>query len=130
VTYIKEVVQVVKMKKAVLSAVAACVAALALMLPTAGGAQAAQQNFCWGANISPGAACGTAYRNMTAAYANSMNGRVCLQLQEWGGSTLGSCTANANEGIYHGWGACKYSYARILNPQTWVIKAYGTLWSC
>jgi hypothetical protein len=122
---------VVKMKKTVLVALAACVAALALMLPMAGGAQAAERQFCSGVNLAPyGGGCGSGEWRLNSAYASSMNGSVCLRLLVGAYYDGTKCSGGANQGVYQNAGICNYGRAGMTNYNSFWIKAYGVLWTC
>jgi hypothetical protein len=118
-------VQVKKMRRTILVAAAACVAALALMLPMAGGAQAEQRNFCYGVNLAPNQGCQSGTWRMNAAFGNSMNGPICLYI-----SPYFKCSKAANEGVYLNSGVCEYKAASIVNYNHYSIKGYGSFWTC
>lgn len=112
-------------KQSAVKVIVACTAALALMLAMTGGAQAAQQNFCYGVNLAPGQGCQSGAWRMNAAYANSMNGPICLYLP----SAYAACSGGANQGIYIG-GPCASQRASIINYNNYSIKGYGVFWTC
>jgi hypothetical protein len=104
-----------------------CVAVLAIMMASASGAQAEERHFCYGANVAANQWCGSGDWNMNSAYANSTEGRVCLDL--YAGEHLYGCSSHANEGIYFGTG-CATGHASINNPNGFGIKVYGVFWTC
>jgi hypothetical protein len=114
-----------RVKKSVLKTALACVAVVALMLPMAGGAQAEQRNFCWGANLAPGAGCQSGSWRMYASYANSMDGQICLYLP----SVYAACSGGANQGVYIG-NNCAYQRTSMINYNNYWIKGHGTFWTC
>lgn len=115
-------------KRSLTSAGLACLAALALMVALPGGAHAEERQFCWGANV-PGNmySCESGTWNMNAAYANSQEGPVCIDLTDEGGIY---CDSRANEGVYRNQGWCGSSRARIYNRSTQYERVYGTFWTC
>lgn len=119
----------VDMRRSALKVMALCAAVLAFTLSIAGGAQAEQRNFCSGANVAPYmGSCASGIWRMNLAYANSMNGPVCIGINHsWGGI---QCNGGANQGVYLQATACASGRAVVYNPgQAW-IKAYGSFWTC
>lgn len=113
-------------QQSALRTIVACAAALTMLFALTGTAQGAQQNFCYGANLAPsGGGCQSGSWKMNAAYANSMDGPICLFLP----SVYAACSKAANEGIYIG-GVCATQRASIINYNPYWIKGYGTFWTC
>lgn len=115
-------------KRAVVSAIAACLAALALTAAVPSGAQAEERQFCWGANVAPNMyACQSGSWYMNAIYGNSLEGPVCVMLTDEGGIY---CDNAANQGVYRNQGWCGYSQARIYNRNITYERVYGKFWTC
>lgn len=103
--------------------------ALVLVLTLATKAQADEHQFCSGANLAPyNGTCTSGGWWMNAAYANSTEGRVCLNLYAASNGT--DCSHNPNEGVYLSYGTCAPGHASVINPNSYWIKGYGVFWTC
>lgn len=98
------------------------------MIAMTGTAHAEERHFCWGANLAVNGNCATAKWYMTAAYASSSEGRICLQLVA-NENRIG-CQERPNEGIYINESGCAYGYANIMNGSAYPLKVYGVFWTC
>jgi hypothetical protein len=120
--------QLIVHKRAFVAAMASFVAALALTVSMASNADAAEQHFCWGANIAPSSSCSSGNWWMNSSYVNSSDGPVCMQLAA--GENLYNCMKSANEGLYINNGNCAYGHVNLFNWTAPTKKVYGVFWTC